>query len=79
MGYLPEMVLVATMGVGGLLLLSWVGGDQMPCLRDSPILYLLSQPRYPQSPPLTLRGVLVCKTHGKFGGIVGGQAQGSCV
>lgn len=57
--------------------LGW--GDQMPCLRDSPILCLSSQPRYPQSPPLTLRGVLVWKTHDRFGGIVEGQAQGSCV
>ena len=76
------MVLAATMvvGRGGGEVVSDLGwGDQMPCLRDSPILRLSSQPRYPQSPPLTLRGVLVWKTHDRFGGIVEGQAQGSCV
>lgn len=44
------MVLVATMVGGGGGGLTWVEGDQMPCLGDSPILCLLSQPRYPQSP-----------------------------
>lgn len=62
------------------MLLTWVGGDQMPCLGDSPILCLLSQPRYPQSPPLTLRGVLVWKTHDKFGGYCWGTGSGElCV